>query len=50
MLRLRTEFVETICHIYVEKHKPYKYQKLLAAFASRNPSTGPRGEEILEDS
>ena len=50
MLRLRPEFVETICQVYVEKHKPYKYQKLLTAFQSRNPSTAPRGEEAQDES
>ena len=38
MLRLKSEFVETICQVYLEKHKPYKYQKLIQAYATRNNS------------
>ena len=38
MLSLKSEFVETICQVYLEKHKPYKYQKLLQAYATRAPS------------
>ena len=37
MLSLRQEFVETLCQVYLEKHKPYKYQKLLQVYAHRNP-------------
>ena len=38
MLRLKPEFVETICQVYLEKHKPYKYQKLIQTYATRTVS------------
>jgi len=49
MLKLRPEFIETICQVYVEKHKPFKYQKLLQAFQSHNPSTMHREKDDPEE-
>ena len=31
MLSLKSDFVETFCQVYLEKHKPYKFQKLVLA-------------------
>ena len=44
MLRLKSDFVETFCQVYLEKHKPYKYQKLLQVHcAGRNTNNQPAG-------
>ena len=45
MLSLKSDFVETICHVYLEKHQPYKYQKLLQIFATRQHTATREKEE-----
>ena len=37
MLTLKREFIETICQVYIEKHNPKRYQKLLQSHGSHKP-------------